>query len=286
MIGFLNRGRSLSFFFAHTERAKHLLMITIRVVWESPQASVVIKPAGIATQAPAGLPSLEFALRGQWFGEEAVARTSDPATYLALPHRLDRPVSGLLLVARTKRAARLLGQQFESRKVAKRYLAWVEGIYRPDKDVTAADPSGTVWHDRLRKLEGLPRAEIVADPANSQEAITTVRVLGYAADRTLIELSPETGRMHQLRVQSAHRGHPIIGDIRYGARQDPAWDEAIEPDRYPDRHLGGEAIALHAWRLGFHDPISGKWTEVRQLPHWQRFDVGPLIPNDPADPAA
>jgi 23S rRNA-/tRNA-specific pseudouridylate synthase len=98
----------------------------------------------------------------------------------------------------------------------------------------------------------------------------------------LIELSPETGRMHQLRVQSAHRGHPIIGDIRYGARQDPAWDEAIEPDRY----LGGEAIALHAWRLGFHDPISGKWTEVRQLPHWQRFDVGPLIPNDPADPAA
>jgi 23S rRNA-/tRNA-specific pseudouridylate synthase len=261
-------------------------MITIRVVWESPQASVVIKPAGIATQAPAGLPSLEFALRGQWFGEEAVARTSDPATYLALPHRLDRPVSGLLLVARTKRAARLLGQQFESRKVAKRYLAWVEGIYRPNKDVTAADPSDTVWHDRLRKLEGLPRAEIVADPANSQEAITTVRVLGYAADRTLIELSPETGRMHQLRVQSAHRGHPIIGDIRYGARHDPAWDEAIEPDRYPDRYLGGEAIALHAWRLGFHDPISGKWTEVRQLPHWQRFDVGPLIPNDPADPAA
>lgn len=251
-------------------------------IWQSSSCLVVRKPAGLPTQAPPPHPSLESRLRAH-FAATATAPSSD---YLALPHRLDRPVSGLILVARTKRAARLLGQQFESRKVSKRYLAWVEGHVE-------IDPTALTWHDRLRKLPGQPRGEIVdldvddpqpttaAVPDSQREngsqrdgrvstAITEVRVVRQQGQRTLLELHPLTGRMHQLRIQSAYRGHPILGDRLYGATTQ--WRSAMEIEM----ELSGPAasdspitsIALHAWQLGFHDPANGKWVEVTDTPDW------------------
>src|SRR5690606_36958487 len=91
----------------------------IQILWRSPQCPVGFKPAGLATQAPAPHASLDHHLRGALDPSDGAA-----GAYLALPHRLDRAVSGVILVARSKRAAGLLGQQFQSRKIAKTYLAW------------------------------------------------------------------------------------------------------------------------------------------------------------------
>ncbi len=227
----------------------------IPILWQSPHCLVVFKPAGLATQAPAPHDSLERRLRSE-------LDPSDTASgdYLALPHRLDRAVSGVILVARTKRAAGLLGQQFQSRKVTKTYLAWVHG--QPPTESQR-------WIDRLRKLPGKPQTEVIAasdsgEPAEGQEAITELRVLRQQAGTTLLELQPLTGRMHQLRVQCSHRGCPILGDSLYGSttvwRSADAAHQAAVP--------GAETIALHAWKIRFFDPRNGQAVTVEASPAW------------------
>ncbi|MEO1524233.1 MAG: RluA family pseudouridine synthase [Planctomycetota bacterium] len=201
---------------------------TIEVLWESEQAIAINKPAGIATQSPAQFESVESRLRQQLGREEH---------YLAFPHRLDRWVSGVLLVALTKRAARLLSGQFETRKTTKRYLAMVEGLLDGEHR----------WEDSLRKIAGQPQVQVDTDHPDAKTTLTLVRSLRTFpdADRSLLELSPVTGRMHQLRVQAGSRGNPIVGDTLYGAME-------TETAR----------ILLHASQLEFHHPINGKRTLV------------------------
>ncbi len=225
----------------------------IRILWRSPQCLVVFKPAGLATQAPAPHDSLESRLRSELDPSDGAA-----GAYLALPHRLDRAVSGVILVARSKRAAGLLGQQFQSRKIAKMYLAWVQGNSINDYQQ---------WVDRLRKIPEQPRAEVVMGPDDSsagQEAITEMRVMRRQPDRALLQLQPLTGRMHQLRVQCAHRGYPILGDRLYGSTE--LWPG--NTDANATQVSGAEAIALHAWKIRFHDPRNGQTVSVEAPPCW------------------
>jgi 23S rRNA-/tRNA-specific pseudouridylate synthase len=202
----------------------------IPVVWDGDVAVAVHKPAGLPTQAPPGIDSLESRLRLQ-------LRTR--SSYVAFPHRLDRPVSGVLLVALTKRAARLLSEQFASRKVRKVYIAEVHG--------PVPSPPAR-WIDSIRKLDGLAKAEI-CDPeaVGAKEAETLVERLRLMPQRdaSLLKLVPTTGRMHQLRVQASHRGHPIIGDSLYGS----AAEATAEPS---------ERIRLHAQSVTFHDPRNSR----------------------------
>ncbi len=177
----------------------------IKILWDGNAALVVHKPAGIATQAAQGIESLETRLRMQ------LAERTD---YLAFPHRLDRPVSGVLLVATRKRAARLLSDQFASRKIIKTYLAWVMGKVHPDQL--------GLWVDHIRKITNQSHAEIVqsgSQGARVAETQASLRMYDSATDRSLLELSPLTGRMHQLRIQTAQRGFPIIGDWQYGEQK-------------------------------------------------------------------
>ena len=115
----------------------------IEVLWDGQIAVVVDKPAALSTQAPGSAESLETRLRSQF------AQRSD---YLAFPHRLDRPVGGVILVAFTKKAARLLGEQFMARKVNKDYLALVAG---------RVEQGRSVWIDYLRKVPNQARVEVV-----------------------------------------------------------------------------------------------------------------------------
>jgi 23S rRNA pseudouridine1911/1915/1917 synthase len=159
--------------------------------------------------------------------------------YLGVPHRLDRPVSGAMVFARHVRAARRLAEQFEARTVRKVYWACVEG------HVVATE--GT-WEDHMRKVPDEPRAEIVAaDAPDAQRAVLHYRVLGRSPHGSWLEIQLETGRMHQIRVQAAHRGHPILGDTLYGATtRFGSW-----PDDPRQR-----AIALHGRTLAFQHPMS------------------------------
>ena len=215
----------------------------------------IAKPSGLATQAPPGLPSVEAWLRGLL-----------PArAYLGVPHRLDRAVSGVLLMATTPRAARQLSRQFERRQITKTYVA-ILAAEAATKPVAGA---AVEWRDRIAKCPDVAEARIVAadDPAG-REAVTIARTLGEVApDRWLVELAPVTGRMHQLRVQAAARGMPVVGDTLYGGpahEGGPAHDDVDTADRRR------QPIALHALSIRFRDPDTDEEIVVTVAlpPHW------------------
>jgi 23S rRNA pseudouridine1911/1915/1917 synthase len=221
---------------------KGCLIVIIERLYERGGVLAVAKPAGLPTQAPAGIESVETLLRQQLFGEAfqaavAAGQHRHPGGFLGVPHRLDRPVSGVLLLAGTPRAARQLSRQFERRQIEKVYLALVTA----DSAAGLAQGDTFTWQDSLRKVPDEPRAEVAPDEPAAQVAITTGRVLAGMADRLLLELRPQTGRMHQLRVQAAARGLPIVGDRLYGCE-----------DRQPVERTS--PIGLHASAITFCDP--------------------------------
>lgn len=244
----------------------------MRIIGESSGVIAVWKPAGLATQAPPAIDSVESWLRRRLHGEA-------PRGYLGVPHRLDRAVSGVVLFAATPRAARKLSRQFERRQVRKTYRAIVacgpdsgphvadlelaaseiasrdEAASRPAVD--AGSPAGTVrWEDLVLKIpdEARTRLAAVGEP-QAREAITSARLLRRpSADWLLLELEPVTGRMHQLRLQAAARGMPMLGDDVYGGA-DRAW--VVPPQAAGVADPRTSPIALHAARITYADPDTG-----------------------------
>ena len=205
------------------------------ILFEDNHCLAVAKPAPLLTQGvPAGLPTLEA-----WAKDYLRAKYHKAGNvYLGVPHRLDRPVSGVVLFARNSKAARRLAEQFQRHQVTKVYWAIMDGDVRPD--------AGT-WEDHLRKLADEARSEVVpADAPGAKLAVLDYRVLRPAADGALVELRPRTGRMHQLRVQAAARGHPIRGDALYGSPTPFGPPAELPRDR---------VIGLHARSLTFLHPI-------------------------------
>lgn len=218
-----------------------------KLVFEDEHCLGVLKTAGQFTQgswAPTGEQTLEREVR------EYLCPADPSSVYLGIVHRLDRPVSGLLLWAKTTKAARRLSQQFERRKVAKEYWAIVEGVSRDQQTESAIagpteeTPAEGTWIDWLTHagVSGVVRA-VPAGTEQSRQAVTRYRTensSGLAPGYRWLRLWPETGRTHQLRVQAAIRGLPILGDSNYGSTK-----------QFP------QGIALHARQLGVHHPITG-----------------------------
>ena len=175
------------------------------ILYDKGPCLIVNKPAGLLTQAPLGIDSLE--LRVKRFIKHREGKTGE--IYLGVPHRLDRPVSGAIVFARHVRAARKISEQFEGRTVKKTYWALVGGA--------PTDPSGT-WTDYLQKIDGEPRT-IVVEPNHPEGkiAILHYRVLQTVPQGTLLEIELETGRTHQIRVQCSSRSLPLLGDTLYGS---------------------------------------------------------------------
>lgn len=216
----------------------------LTILYEDRHCLAVAKPAALVMQAPEradGSPTLEALLR------EYLAVRHDKAgtTYLGMPHRLDRPATGVVLFAKTSKAAQRLAEQFRERAVRKIYWAVVAG---------AVEPAEGVWEDRLQKLPGEPR--VVVDEAGKYARLT-YRRLCVLPHGTWLEIELDTGRTHQIRVQAATRGWPILGDAWYGATA---------------RFAEG-AIALHARSLTFLHPIRFEpLTVVAPLPKsWGQF---------------
>jgi 23S rRNA pseudouridine1911/1915/1917 synthase len=148
------------------------------------------------------------------------------AQQVFIVHRLDRETSGLMIFARTESAQAELRRNWKA--VIKRYLAVVEGV--------PAEMRGTL-KDRLVESQSLKVHRV---EEGGELAITHYRVLRAQQTRSLLELTLETGRRNQIRVQLAALGHPVIGDRKYGAKTDPA-----------------RRLALHACELKFRHPFSG-----------------------------
>ena len=206
----------------------------LEILFEDHHLIAVNKPAPLLTQAPEGIPSLEAMVK-----EHIKEKFAKPGgVYLGIPHRLDRPVSGVVLFARNSKAAARVAEQFQQHTVIKIYLAVVEG------DVGVENGE---WRDFLRKIDEASRTEIVPEGTErAREAITNFRVLKRFGDLTLLELSPKTGRMHQLRIQAAKYGHPIIGDALYGSTR--LFGPPVDHPRAP-------LVALHAKSLTLTHPF-------------------------------
>ena len=202
------------------------------ILYEQNGCLVANKPPGVLTQAVPGVDSLEVRVKAYLAGEHGGGEV-----YLNVIHRLDRPASGAIIFGKDLRTTRKLGAQFENRRVQKVYWACVEGQVAPE--------SGR-WEDCLYKVEGEPRAEVVAaDHPKGRHAALRYRVLKSFDWGTWLEIELETGRTHQIRVQAASRGHPVLGDKQYGSAL------PFGP-QFEDQRL--QAIALHARSLTFRNP--------------------------------
>jgi 23S rRNA pseudouridine1911/1915/1917 synthase len=213
------------------------------ILYDNGPCLVLNKPAGLLTQAPAGIDSLEVRVRELFRGREG--KPADANIYVGLPHRLDRPVSGAIVFTRHVRAAQRISSQFENRTVSKAYWAFVEG------DVATDD--GT-WRDYLHKRHGMAQAEVVdADHPAAKHAVLHYRVMHRSHLGTWLEIELETGRTHQIRVQASSRGHAVLGDSQYGSVTlfgDPALELRDRP------------IALHARQLAFRHPMQDELVNV------------------------
>lgn len=202
------------------------------VIYEDPDILALNKPAGLSSQGGRGqVHTLDELL---WaFAKPGKARPR-------LIHRLDRDTSGVILTARTKPAAGFLGKAMMARKFAKTYRA----IVTPG----APAPKSGVIETPLRRDEQGREAFMrtcAADHADAETARSRYRTVAEGPGAALVELDPETGRMHQLRVHLASIGHPIAGDARYGG--------ALV--------VGGHAVPrlmLHAAALTFPHPSGGE----------------------------
>jgi 23S rRNA pseudouridine1911/1915/1917 synthase len=166
-----------------------------------------------------------------------------PGTRPGLVHRLDRLTSGLLVIAKTEHAHRVLARHFRERRVLKAYVAIVHGELR-EETLEIARPIG--WdpdhHPHWRVMDA------------GREAVTEVRVLQRARGLTLLEARPRTGRTHQIRLHLAAIGHPVVGDALYGGEAHAAFEAWMQRAgcRF-ERHF------LHASTLAFHHPRTGEW---------------------------
>ncbi len=218
-----------------------------QILLEDNHLLAVVKPAGLATMGVAEGEASVLALARQY----VKLRYDKPGNvYLGVVSRLDEPVSGVLLFARTSKAAARLSEQFRSRSVEKTYWAVVEGD---------GLPAAGRWEDLLAKDEPRRRMHRVGpDHADGQTAVLEFRRLRRLSAGWLVEILPETGRKHQIRVQFAERGWPVLGDAKYGAQR-----------KFPN------GIALHSRRLAFDHPISKQRIDlVAPVPDaWHKYGV-------------
>src|SRR5262249_48901345 len=193
------------------ERLVDFMNDSLAILFEDNHCLAVAKPAALLTQGvPPGIPTLEGMVKA--YLKERYHKAGN--VYLGIPHRLDRPVSGVVLFARSTKAARRLAEQFQGRQVRKVYWAVVERSGSRDVPST-----GGVWEDFwLRGKEEARSEGVAADVPGAGRAVLRFRRLREGEDGALLEIEPETGRMHQIRVQASARGWPVRGDVLYGAR--------------------------------------------------------------------
>ena len=209
------------------------------LLFEDDALMAIDKPSGVAVHGGSGVS----------FGVIEQLRQARPlAKLLELVHRLDRETSGILLVAKKRSALKHLQDQFRERETGKTYLALVQGSW-PEK-LKVID---SALHKFLLP-DGERRVKITSneDP-DGMRSITLVKVAERLVGCTLLEVTIKTGRTHQIRVHLASEGHPIAGDDKYG---DFEWNKALQKQ-------GLKRMFLHAWRLQFSHPVTGKRVELK-----------------------
>ena len=237
------RGVMIASAFLPTAPGTPLSATPLNLILEDGPLLAVNKPPGLLTVgAIPGVPTLERQVKD--YLRDKYQKPGN--VYLGIPHRLDRPVSGVVVFARNSKCADRLAEQFRDRTVRKTYWAVVAGDGLPD--------SGD-WTDWLLKEADQALVRTVSpDTPGAREARLRFRCLTRlpASDpshpsRSLVEIELDTGRMHQIRVQFGSRGFPVVGDVQYGSGEPFGPAPSGDPRDAP--------IALHARQLELKHPI-------------------------------
>ena len=200
----------------------------MQIVYIDDDIIVCVKPERVlSTDEPGGLPEL---LRQE---------LKDPQADIRTVHRLDRVVSGLMVLARTPQAASELSRQIRDEEFQKEYLAVVHGA--PEKSGRLTD---LLYRDKARKM-----TMVAQQPAKDvQEAVLYYQCLGSAEGMSRVRIQLVTGRTHQIRVQFSSRGMPLVGERKYAELSDDC------------------PIALWSYRLGFAHPRTGEKMDIQLEP--------------------
>ena len=211
--------------------------IPLTIIYEDEEILVIDKPAGLTVHPAPGHPS--HTLVNAILAHCPDLAMSNELMRPGIVHRLDKDTSGLIVIAKNDSAREYLAAQFKSRTVTKGYFVLVKGRLSPDQGIIEA-PIGRDPHSRRR----------MAIVETGKEATTRYQVRKYLDNYTLVEVTPLTGRTHQIRVHLSAIGYPVIGDSLYGTKS---------------THLNRQFI--HAYRLGFCLPSTKQYQEfIAPLP--------------------
>lgn len=211
----------------------------LRVFYEDNHILVAEKPAGMPSQADAtGAPDMLCLVKS--YVKEKYSKPGE--AYIGLVHRLDRPAAGLMVFARTSKAAARLAEQVRTRQMQKKYLAVVAGDGLPDRGDGGLSLKGC-------REKYFPQG--AAPEKGAKRAVLEYRVLEARQGQALVLVHLETGRPHQIRLQFALRGWSLVGDAKYGS--------------------GGQDLALYSCFLGFCTRRSEKKWNFAPCPEWERL---------------
>lgn len=217
-------------------------MSSIKVLYEDNHIIAVVKPAGVLTQ---GDRSGEASLMDEVKKYLKEKYKKPGGVFLGLVHRLDKPVSGIVLFAKTSKGAARLSEQFRNHEVEKIYQAVVLGKLEKSRGVLT---------NFLAKNKKTLKAE---NNENGKESILHYEVIKFNDKYSLLKIKLETGKFHQIRAQLSFAGYPILGDIKYGAK-----------NALPDK-----SIALCATAISFKTATGGKQInlEISTPKNWQKY---------------
>jgi len=218
-----------------------------RIIFIDNHLIAVTKPAGLLTQPDRNTDESLIDQTRQWVKEKYNKPNN---IFLGLVHRLDRNVSGVVLFARTSKAASRLSKQFREGTPKKHYRAIVLGKLKEEHT--------TLVH-YLRKEKSLRATVFPRETPTAKRSELSYEVINSLEKKSLLEVSLSTGRFHQIRAQMAFIGHPIIGDVKYGA-----------PEPLPNQE-----IALYAHKLVFSHPVSNEEITLTapEPKTWEQFKL-------------
>ncbi len=239
----------------------------MKIKYEDSEIILVVKPAGIATE------SSRIGEKDMLSMLKTYRVERGQPDYIGMVHRLDQPVGGLLLFAKTKEAAAKLSKQIQSGSMEKYYQALVcgsieeegllvdylvkEGKSNVSRVVTKETPGSKKAVLAFRRIREFYMADRDGERTQEQtrwEQTKQEQREAICGKISLVEIKLDTGRRHQIRVQMAHHGFPLLGDRKYN------------PDRCG---MGNRGPALFAWKLKFRHPKTGKWMEFTENPDWE-----------------
>jgi 23S rRNA pseudouridine1911/1915/1917 synthase len=216
--------------------------MNINILYEDEDIIVCVKPAGVAVQTKRlGQADMESLLKNYIYAKDGVP---GQAPYIGVVHRLDQPVSGVMVFAKTKEAAAALGRQMQGKLIEKYYYALTDGV--PDKK------KGSLEDYLLRDGKNNISSVVPKGTKDAKRAALKYEVIESDGSRALIKVELETGRHHQIRVQLSHAGWPIVGDLKYNFK------ENMKPS--------GSELALCSYHLGFRHPAAHKKMEFEIEP--------------------